>query len=132
VAGAIVRALVPPGASFVVLPHLLSVTFLHNTGVAFGLLGGSHPAALIALALTILGILFYNKGAWPGTRIGQWGLGLMLGGALSNVFDRIRLGYVVDYLDVHLWPVFNLADAALVIGAGLLLLALSRSASSRG
>jgi len=127
-----VRALVPSRGSIVVLPHLLSLTLLPNTGVAFGLFGGSHPAALIVLALTILGILFYNKGAWPGTQTGQWGLGLMLGGALSNVLDRVRLGYVVDYLDVHVWPVFNLADAAIVVGAGLLLLALTRSGSSRG
>jgi signal peptidase II len=45
---------------------------------------------------------------------------LMVGGALGNVADRLRFGYVVDYLDVHVWPVFNLADAAIVAGAGVL------------
>jgi signal peptidase II len=48
----------------------------------------------------------------------------MLGGALGNITDRLRFGYVVDYLDIHVWPVFNLADTAIVIGAGLLVLAL--------
>ena len=45
---------------------------------------------------------------------------MVVGGALANVVDRLRLGYVVDYLDVHVWPVFNLADAAIVAGAGVL------------
>jgi signal peptidase II len=45
---------------------------------------------------------------------------LIVGGALGNVADRLRFGYVVDYLDVHVWPVFNLADAAIVVGAGVL------------
>ena len=48
----------------------------------------------------------------------------MLGGALSNILERLRAGYVLDYLDVHVWPVFNLADTAIVVGAILLVLAL--------
>jgi len=89
-------------------------------------------AAVVGLALTVLGVLLYNRSAWPATGAGQWGLGLMVGGALGNIVERLRFGYVVDYVDVHVWPVFNLADTAIVVGAGLLLLALSRSGGSRG
>jgi signal peptidase II len=105
---------------------------LHNTGVAFGLLAGLSPIVAVILALTLLGVLFYNRSARQGAPVGHWGLGLMIGGALGNVVERLRFGYVLDYLDLHVWPVFNLADAAVVVGAGLLVVAFSRSANPGG
>jgi len=120
------------GTEQVVVPHVLSLRVLHNTGVAFGLLAHLSPVATVILALTLLGVVFYNRSAWPVAVAGPWGLGLMLGGALGNIIERLRFGYVLDYLDFHVWPVFNLADAAIVVGAGLLALALSRSGGSRG
>jgi len=108
------------GGERVIIPGVLSLVVLHNRGIAFGLLGRLSPAVAVALALTVLLTLFYNRGAWPGGLAEQWGYGLIVGGALGNVADRLRFGYVVDYLDVHVWPVFNLADAAIVLGAGLL------------
>ncbi len=128
----LVRSSLSPGREHVVIPHLLSLTVLHNTGVAFGLLAGLGPGAVVALALTVLGVLLYNRAAWPATKAGQWSVGLMVGGALGNIFERLRFGYVLDYLDVHVWPVFNLADTAIVVGAGLLLLVLSRAGDARG
>lgn len=125
----LVRSSVPHGAERVLVPHLLSLTVIHNTGVAFGLLAGLGPAAVVALALTVLGVLLYNRAAWPATDAVQWSVGLMAGGALGNIVERLRFGYVLDYLDVHVWPVFNLADTAIVVGAGLLLVALSRTGS---
>ena len=116
---AITRA-VPVGGERVLVPGLLSLTVLHNRGIAFGVLGRLSPAVAVALALTVLLALFYNRGVWRGPLADQWGLGLVVGGALGNVADRLRFGYVVDYLDVHVWPVFNLADAAIVVGAGVL------------
>lgn len=114
------------------IPHLLSLTVLHNTGIAFGLLSGVGPGAVVALALTVLGVLLYNRGAWPSTTAGQWSVGLMVGGALGNIIERLRFGYVLDYLDVHVWPVFNLADTAIIVGAGLLLLTLTSAGDPRG
>ncbi len=111
---------VPAGEERVLIPGVLSLVVLHNQGVAFGLLGRLSPAVTVVLALTVLAALFYNRGAWPGGLVEQLGFGLMVGGALGNVTDRLRFGYVVDYLDVHVWPVFNLADAAIVAGAGVL------------
>jgi signal peptidase II len=123
-AGRAVMLHVAPGTERVVVPGLLSLTLRENPGVAFGLLAQLPAPVTIAVALTVLAVVFYNRGAWLATSSGQWGLGLMLGGALANITDRLRYGYVLDYLDVHVWPVFNLADTAIVIGAGLLVLAL--------
>jgi len=104
----------------VVIPHVLSLVVVHNQGIAFGLLARLAPPATVVLALTVLAVLFYNRGAWRAASATQWGAGLIFGGALGNIADRLRFGYVVDYLDVHVWPVFNLADAAIVAGAGVL------------
>jgi signal peptidase II len=129
--GGLVRSSLPVGHERIVVPHVLSLTVLRNTGVAFGLLSGLGPTAVVALALTVLGVLLYNRAAWSATESGQWGLGLMIGGAVGNIVERVRFGYVLDYVDLHIWPVFNLADAAVVIGAGLLLVGLSRPRSHR-
>jgi len=115
-----------PGVERVLIPGVLSLTLLYNTGIAFSLLRGLPPAAIAALALTVLAVALYNRDAWPRTAAVRWGLGLVLGGAAANVVERLRFGYVIDYLDVHVWPVFNLADSAIVVGAGLLALALLR------
>ncbi len=121
-----------PGVERPLLPPVLSLTVLRNRGVAFGLLGGLPPLALAGVALTVLAMALYNRGAWAATRCGQWGLGLLVGGALANVIQRLRAGYVVDYVDVHIWPVFNVADAAIVAGACLLILALPRGRRAGG
>lgn len=126
------RSSLPAGTEQVVIPHILSFRALHNTGVAFGLLTGLPPAAAVALALTLLGVLFYNRSARPAAAVGHVGLGLMLGGASGNIVERLRFGYVLDYLDVHVWPVFNLADAAIVVGAALLVVALSHTRDLQG
>ena len=125
-AGAGARAYLAPGVERVVIPGVLSLTLVSNTGIAFSLLRGVPPAAIVVLALTVLAVALYNKDAWPRTAAVRWGLGLVLGGAAANVVERLRFGYVIDYLDVHVWPVFNVADSAIVVGAGLLVLALLR------
>lgn len=115
--------LAPAAGARIMIPHALALRVVHNQGIAFGLLGRFSPAATIGLALTVLAALFYNRSAWPAAPLGQWGFGLMVGGALGNVTDRLRFGFVVDYLDPYVWPVFNLADAAIVVGAGALVAA---------
>lgn len=122
---AAVRTL-PVGATIAVIPGALSLTRVQNTGVAFGLFAGLSPLITALAALTLLFVLFYNRGRWQGSRLVSAGVALMAGGAAGNLFDRVRLGFVIDYLDLHVWPVFNLADVAIVVGAGVLVLALSR------
>ncbi len=109
-----------------VISGLLSLTHVQNRGVAFGLLAGISPILMILVALTLVVLLSYNKGRRTWSRATGVGFALMAGGAAGNLLDRIRFGFVVDYLDVHVWPVFNLADAAIVTGAGLVLLVLMR------
>lgn len=121
----IVRAL-PPSASIPVLPGVLSLTHVQNPGVAFGLLSGIPPVAAVLVALTLFFLVLYNRGRWLTTRAAGGGFVLMAGGACGNLLDRARLGHVVDYLDLHFWPVFNLADVAIVVGAGLMVLVMAR------
>lgn len=118
------------GESRVLLPGLFSLSLHHNTGAAFGMLGQA-PAVLV-LGLNLLTVLVLGVLIAPFLhyRLGQVAAALVLAGALGNLLDRIRLGYVVDYLDVyvqsHHWPVFNLADICVVTGVALLVILLVR------
>jgi signal peptidase II len=99
----------------------LGLTLAHNRGVAFGLAdgGGAALVALTVVALAFVGILFARN---P-TRPGMWiAFGLLAGGAIGNLADRVRAGEVTDYVDFLSWPPFNLADVAITIGIAILAL----------
>ncbi len=114
-----------------VIPGFFSLTHTENTGAAFSLFADSNAhwktAMLIAfsvIALTVVSVLLWkNHHAQLATGIG---LSLIMGGALGNLWDRLARGRVVDFLLFYVkryqWPVFNLADSAIVVGAGLLVL----------
>jgi len=122
---AIVRTL-PVWDSVRVIPNLLDLTYVRNTGVAFGLLNDSSVPfkGLITTSLALLalgGIALYARQLQQHERWARFGLILILGGAFGNLIDRVRLGYVVDFVDVywhnwHFWA-FNVADAAITVGA---------------
>jgi signal peptidase II len=122
---ALVAHLLPAGASVSVIRGVLSLTHVQNHGVAFGLLPGISPVVTALAALTLFFMLFYNRGRRSGSRGEATGLAVMAGGAVGNLIDRVRLGFVVDYLDLHIWPVFNLADVAIVVGAGAVAITLA-------
>jgi len=109
-----------------VIPGVLAFTHVHNRGIAFSLLGGVPVAVPALIALTLLVVLFYNRARWARRPLAPSALALISGGALGNLLDRLRVGAVVDFIDVHVWPVFNLADVAVTAGAGLLILTLIR------
>jgi signal peptidase II len=120
-AKALVEAHLLPGEEAHVLGPL-DIVLSHNSGVAFGLAsgGGTALVLLVAPALAVVAYLFSRD---P-TRWGMWvAAGLLAGGALGNLADRIRADAVTDYIEVGAWPAFNLADVA--VTAGVLLLALS-------
>ncbi len=122
-----------------VIPGVLNLTHIRNTGVAFGLLNATEfaykPLVMIVLALLALaGVAIYSAQLPLAHVRARGGLALILGGALGNLVDRARQGYVVDFVDVywgtwHFWA-FNVADAAITVGVGLLVLDLFRPESS--
>jgi signal peptidase II len=96
----------------------VGLTLSHNTGVAFGLASGSDAplVAFAVLALVFVGVLLARNPAKPGMWVAA---GLLAGGALGNLADRLRAGAVIDYIEIGSWPPFNLADAAITIGVAL-------------
>jgi signal peptidase II len=99
------------------------IAYSHNTGVAFSLLQDM-PLLLTFTSLAIVaGAIYFYATQLPNRRPTiQVILGLILGGAFGNVIDRVRLGYVVDFIQVGWFPVFNLADSAITVGAAMLML----------
>ncbi|MFA6078521.1 MAG: signal peptidase II [Candidatus Omnitrophota bacterium] len=110
------------GRSVEVLPGVLNLTLVLNKGAAFGLF--KHQTMLFAAlsVLVIIFIIYYTLSKKMTDRALLVALGLVLGGAVGNLIDRVRLGYVIDFLDVGIWPVFNIADSCITAGAALLIL----------
>lgn len=138
---AIIRATLSPNATVPVVPGFIDLIQVHNSGIAFGFLNdldlpykGIITTALAAAAL--FGIAFYARHLRDDERYARVGLSLILGGAVGNLIDRIRIGYVEDFVDMyvrgwHFWA-FNVADASITIGAVLVfadLLLVTRHAS---
>jgi len=117
-AKAVIEANLVPGEDIDVLGPL-GLTLAHNRGVAFGLAGGA-GAPLILITLVALGVVVYLFARNP-VRPGMWvATGLLAGGAIGNLVDRVRAGAVTDFVELPSWPPFNLADVS--ITAGVLLL----------
>jgi len=117
----LVLSRLPFGSSIPILKNVLYVTLLENRGGAFGLFQSwAGLLVVLTLAFAIAIVVLVRRRAMLPTLLGI-GLGLQLGGALGNLADRVRFGYVVDFINFRVWPVFNVADSA--ITAGLLLLA---------
>jgi signal peptidase II len=130
-----VKALVRPKLelyeSLSVIPGFFSLTRVHNTGAAFGLMNGldfPFKAAILALLQTaaLVGLTVYVAMLAPEQRLTRLGLSFVIGGAIGNLIDRILFGYVLDFFDFysrgwHFWA-FNVADAAINIGVALMIL----------
>ena len=109
------------GQSVPVIKEIFHITYVLNPGAAFGML--EHQRwffILVALAAVLLGAAFYKK-LQQESFLMRSGAGLLLGGAVGNLADRIQSGLVVDFLDFRIWPVFNIADIAICAGAGILI-----------
>jgi len=95
-----------------------SWTLVHNTGTAFGLLQNNNRALLAISYVILASFLYAARGLWERAR--GWafiGVSLIMGGAIGNIVDRHLYGHVIDFIDFHFWPVFNIADSAITIGA---------------
>ena len=127
----LVKSSIPLYSKHVIIPNLLDVTHVQNTGAAFGLLNAADfpykSAVMIGVAaLALVAISIYARQLGAEERLSRYGLALILGGAFGNLIDRAVAGYVIDFVDVylgeaHFWA-FNVADAAITIGAIFVLL----------
>jgi signal peptidase II len=119
----------------VIIPGFFNIIHSRNPGAAFSLFANSNSTwrtvlliGLAGIALVVMGGLLWNANRLD--RITRWGLALIFGGAMGNVFDRIAWGTVTDFLEFYVgslrWPAFNVADSCIVIGSGLLILDLLR------
>jgi signal peptidase II len=127
----LVRARLELHESIEVIPGLLSLTRVHNTGAAYGLLNDvDFPFKTLVMALVacaaIAGLAMWGATLEPEQQLARNGLASVLGGAAGNLIDRIAAGYVLDFVDVyrgdwHFWA-FNVADAAITVGVALMLL----------
>jgi signal peptidase II len=97
------------------------ITLVHNSGAAFGMLKGQLLLFIIISVFAVFLIfLALRNGQYKKPFLYNISLALILSGALGNMIDRLRFGYVIDFLDFRIWPVFNLADSAVTIGAVIL------------
>jgi signal peptidase II len=117
------------GESRSVLGDFFRLTYVHNDGAAFGLNLGGRWSFVVVTIIVAAFILFYYARS-ERTTLARWALALILGGALGNLVDRVRLGEVVDFLHLSVsnvsWPIFNVADIGVSVGVGLLALHLFR------
>jgi len=114
-----------PHAEVVIVPGLLRLYYVENTGAAFGLFQGKNPLlAFLAFGVVVALVVWFRELVrfW----LGSLALGLQLGGAVGNLIDRFRHGFVVDFIDFSFWPTFNVADSAITIGVLMLLYVLLR------
>ena len=115
------------GQSIDVIPGIFRFTYIHNEGAAFGSMADSRWIFMILSSVAIIAILVYMFWKKPQSKLLRAALILVAGGGIGNMIDRIFLGYVIDFLDFCAFPniwmwIFNVADACVCIGAGLLAL----------
>ena len=137
---ALVRSRLDLNESISVIDGFFNITYVRNTGVAFGIFSSiSSPAKSVLLSLftafAAVVVVTYSVRNPAGNRLLQVALGLILGGALGNLYDRLAYGYVVDFLELYAgsyhWPSFNVADAAISTGVVLLAIEIIRNEAPR-
>ncbi len=139
---AMVRESLALHESIPLVPDLLALTRVHNTGAAFGMFNaldfaGKTVILTVVATLALAGVAWYAASVPPGDRLARFGVACILGGAIGNLIDRATAGYVLDFVDAswqgwHFWA-FNVADAAISVGVVLMiidLLGLGRRASN--
>ena len=107
-----------------IIPHILSFTYVKNEGAAFGILQGARVFFIIITVAVLLGAIYYIVKMRPQSLLERWALSFIAGGAIGNFIDRAAFGYVRDFIMVEFidFPVFNIADCFVCIGAGLYIL----------
>ncbi|HET7636870.1 MAG TPA: signal peptidase II [Candidatus Limnocylindria bacterium] len=126
---ALVVANIDPGERIDVIGDVVQLWHAQNAGAAFSLFQGGLLLFLVVSVVALAMVAYFHRAFRGESRWLQLILGMVLGGTLGNLVDRIRLGYVTDFLSVGIgqtrWPTFNVADSALVVGIGLLVIYLA-------
>ena len=119
-----------PGEMLYLIPGFFQLTYVRNYGAAFGILR-NHTSIFIAISLLMgLIIIIYGPRYIPARYLMlRVAMAVLLGGTLGNLSDRVLRGYVIDFFDFRVWPVFNIADIAVVLGVALVIFSLLRSES---
>lgn len=122
-----------PGETLIVIPKVFHLTFVLNPGAAFGLMAG-HTWIFIVTAFFVIAGVIYGQFRIPRSEVfTRLAIGMIGGGALGNLYDRLVIGRVVDYLDFQIWPyVFNFADSMIVLAVGLLIFLIYREEKDQG
>ena len=110
-----------PGYSEDIIGDFFCLTYVHNEGGAFGIKLIMSPWAVLISTIFVFILLTYYTLKKEESSLFKYGLALILGGAAGNLIDRFRFGYVIDFLDFKVWPVFNIADIAITVGVGLVI-----------
>lgn len=119
-----------PGESRIFIPHVLYWTYVQNHSGAFGLFG-TQVWLLVAMSTAVLGIFWFSfRDIHARAGIARLAFGAIVGGAIGNIIDRFHYTYVVDFIDLRWWPVFNVADSCITVGVLILIAATVRSEKS--
>lgn len=114
------------GESRPVIAGFFELTYVRNTGAAWGILGGQNASLTLLSVVMLVVMVLFRRSFLSNTWEHRVALGLMIGGIMGNLMDRLRLGWVTDFLDFHIgrhhWPAFNVADSAICIGVGIYIL----------
>jgi len=112
--------------SFPVIPGVFNLRYIQNTGAAWGMFAGGHYWLAGLSVVVLAGLVIFRRHFFTNRRLDQCAFGIMTGGIIGNLIDRVRLNYVVDFLDFHFqgshFPAFNVADAAICSGVALYML----------
>ena len=109
------------GQSIPVVKDYFYITYVVNPGAAFGIFEHQRLFFIIVTLLFVAAIVFFREKILKENTLFQWGVGLLMGGAIGNLYDRLQNGLVIDFFDFRFWPVFNIADVAICIGAAFIM-----------
>jgi signal peptidase II len=124
------------GESRPIIEGFFSLTYVRNTGAAWGVMGGQNTSLTVLSFVMLAVLMVFRRSCLADTWAHRIALGSMIGGILGNLADRLRLGWVTDFLDFywrnHHWPAFNVADSAICIGVGIYILSSFRLQRNAG
>lgn len=114
-----------------VIDNIFHITYIMNPGAAFGMMANKTGLFITVTLVLLIGVAVFYKQLRQQGALAVSALGLVVGGALGNLIDRLRYGQVVDFLDFRIWPIFNVADVAIVVGMALLVIVIFRMEESK-